>query len=638
MLGSALAVQKRILAVAIAALTFAIYVPALRNGFVGYDDGDYVVNNPHVNTGLSRANTTWALSAAHANNWHPLTWLSHSLDAAIFGLDPRGHHFTSLALHAANTSLMFLWLAGATGQPVYSAFVALGFGLHPLHVESVAWIAERKDVLSTFFLLLTLLAYSSYVRKPGLGRYALVFLPLTAGLLSKQMLVTVPFLLLLLDFWPLRRTVGVGRRLIEKLPLVLLCLATGLATLWAQRRGGAVSLLDQLPLAIRLENAVTAYFRYLGKVVWPSGLSAFYPFPSAGIPVLQVAMASAGIVVISFVTLVCRSKRPWLLVGWGWFLLTLLPVIGIIQVGMQSMADRYMYVPMTGLLIAAAWEVSAQVRFSTSATRAACATAAIVLALWSVGTWMQIPIWHDGVTLFRHALEVDPDNFVAHDNLGVELDRRGQSDEALEHYRATLRLRPGDRNGEANFAMASFAKGERLTASGKFDEALSAIRDGIRYRPRNALAHTQIGRILSQGQSPQLPAAIAEFRAALAIDPQFAAAHMGLAVAMSMSGHPVEARTGFENVLRLEPGNVEAHYDLGLMLATLGDAQGAFRHFEAAVRLNPGFGNAHVALAEMDAAMGRYGDAWREVQLARAANAQVDPVLVSQLQAVLARK
>ncbi|MCU1237927.1 MAG: repeat-containing protein [Candidatus Solibacter sp.] len=577
---------KSVLVCAVLAIAvFACFASSLRNGFADYDDNEYVTDNPHVRTGINGENAKWALTAAHSNNWHPLTWISHAVDATLFGLDPAGHHLTSLILHVINTLLLFAWLYGATGRQMRSAFVALAFGLHPLHVESVAWVAERKDVLSTFFWMLTLLAYSAYVKRPGIARYFLAAGCLAAGLMAKQMLVTVPVLLLVLDGWPLKRGDRWGRLVLEKVPLLFLSGLACAAALWAQRRGGAVAGIEQLPLELRLANGALSYIRYAAMTVWPDGLAVFYPFPLHGIAAWKVAGAVAALAGVSILVFRLRRTRPWLTVGWCWYVITLLPVIGIVQVGMQAMADRYMYVPMIGLSIAVAWEFD----------RRAAVPAVAVLAVWGVVSWRQTAVWKDGVTLFTHAIAVTDDNFLAHDNLGVLLDRRGRFDEALAHYRETLRIKPGDRQGETNLAQASFARGVRLQAQGKPDEAIAAFREGLRYRPGNAPAN------------------------------------MALAVALAGVGRAGEARWAFEDTLRYDPENVEAHYDLGLILAGSGKMSEALPHFEAASRLKPEFGPAHVALAEMYYAAGRFAESWREVQAARAAHAAIDPELVSLL-------
>ena len=574
---------------------FLALSPTLNNGFIGYDDPAYVTQNPHVNTGLTRPNIVWAFSGAHASNWHPLTWVSLQLDCALYRLAPAGYHLTSLSLHIASTLLLFLWLSGVTGFRGRSAFVALAFGLHPVHVESVAWVAERKDVLSTLFWMLTLIAYTAYVRRPGAGRYLAVAALFTAGLLSKPMLVTLPFLLLLLDWWPLDRKESRSRLVLEKLPLVALAAISAAVTIWAQGQGGSLIALDRLPLELRLANAALSYIRYLGKTSWPVDLAVFYPFPVHGIPAWEVAGSVAALALATWLAYRARNRRPWLITGWCWYVLTLLPVIGIVQVGMQSMADRYLYVPMIGLLIAVSWQVG-DVCQAQQQTRIAAAAAGFALCICAVLSWRQAHVWQDGVTLFTHAIQVTEDNFVAHDNLGVELDRLGRPDEALAEYRETLRIRPGDRHGDENFAQASFAKGERLLRQGDVQGALAAFRDGLRYRPRNALAL------------------------------------MSLGVALARSGQPVEAAKAFEDSLRADSSSVEAHYDLGLVRQALGAHSQALESYDAALRLKPEFGEAQAARAEVLYTLGRYREAWDALLAARAAHAEVDPALAARIQ------
>lgn len=632
----------------LAIVVFVSFAPTLRNDFTGYDDPDYVTANPRVTSGLTSENVRWAFATAHSSNWHPLTWLSHSLDCQLFGLNPAGHHLTSLLLHIVNTMLIFLWLSNVTGFRWPSAFVALLFGLHPLHVESVAWVSERKDVLSTMFWMLTLLAYTSYVKRPGVARYCLVALLFAAGLLAKPMLVTVPLILLLLDWWPLKRTERWQRLVCEKLPLLALSALSCMATVWAQRQSGSVATVDQLPVWLRLSNATVSYLRYLGKTVWPAKLAAFYPFPLQGIPIWKVAGSLLLISVASWLAFSNRKRHPWLTIGWFWYLVTLLPVIGIVQVGMQAMADRYMYVPLIGLLIALTWECAERAEGSQRVARALPVAAVLVLAACAVLSWRQLHFWKDGVTLFTHAIQVTQDNFTAHNNLGVELDRRGQLLEALSHYRETLRIKPGDRNGERNYAQASFALGVRLfdevapgswslpatesvPARVKLDAALASLREGLRHQPGNALAHTYVGLILTQQQHPA--AAILELRRALDLDPTLARAHMALGVALAWSGQADEARQAFENTVRYDPTNVEAHYDLGLVQTALGQNGKAIESFDSALRLNPGFGPAHAARAEALYAIGRYDEAWRAILAARAANVEVDPVFAAKVAA-----
>jgi protein O-mannosyl-transferase len=597
---SAIAGSRATICIFLAVVVFLALSPILNNGFVSYDDPAYVTQNPHVNTGLTWQNIVWAFSGAHASNWHPLTWVSLQLDCALYRLAPAGYHVTSLCLHIANMLLLFLLLSGVTGFRGRSAFVALAFGLHPAHVESVAWVAERKDVLSTLFWMLTLLAYTAYVRRPGAGRYLAVAALFTAGLLSKPMLVTLPFLLLLLDWWPLDRKESRSRLVLEKLPLVALAALSAAVTIWAQGQGGSLIALDRVPLKLRLANAALSYVRYIGKTFWPVDLAVFYPFPDRGIPAWEVAGSVAALALATWLALRARHRRPWLMTGWCWFVLTLLPVIGIVQVGMQSIADRYLYVPMIGLLIAVSWQVSEMYQGSQQRTRIAAmigmtASGGLVLGICAVLSWRQAHVWLDGVTLFTHAIRVTEDNFVAHDNLGVELDRLGRPEEALAEYRETLRIRPGDRHGEENFAQASFAKGERLLAQGDVDGALAAFRDGLRYRPRNALAL------------------------------------MSLGVALARLGKPVEAAKAFEDSVQSDASSVEAHYDLGLVRQALGAYSKALESYDAAVSLKPEFGEAQAARAEVLYTLGRYREAWDAVLAARAAHADVDPGLADRI-------
>jgi tetratricopeptide (TPR) repeat protein len=531
--------RARVVFLLLAVAVCAAFAPALRHDFVGYDDPDYVTQNPHVSTGLTAANLRWALTAAHASNWHPLTWVSHMLDVTLFGLDPAGHHLTSLLLHVANTLLLFALLRRDTTGAGPSAFVATVFGLHPLHVESVAWVAERKDVLSTFFWLLALLAYGAYTRRPDVRRYGIVLLLFAAGLAAKPMVVTLPLTLLLWDVWPLQRQKGASaRRLVaEKVPLLALAALSGLVTLWAQRRGASLVGIDALPFGARLANAAVAYVRYLGKTFWPSGLAAFYP-PTAWSATAVILSATLMVAVTSLAWRE-RRRRPWIAVGWTWYAVTLLPVIGLIQVGQQAMADRYMYVPMIGLLVAIAWTLA-----EVAPSRPLAAAAVALGVALAVATWRQVHVWRDGVALWTHALAVTDGNFIAHDNLGVELDRRGRADEALEHYRATLRLKPGDRNGTRNYAAAVAARGERLYRDGQRDAALAAFRDALQHRPDDARVQAYAGAILvTQGRYEE---ALAAYDAALAVDPRAAAVHADRAVVLHALGRDAEARMAIE--------------------------------------------------------------------------------------------
>jgi hypothetical protein len=431
-----------LLGTALTLLTLAAWLPTLRNGFVNLDDGLYVTGNPHVRQGLTRESLAWAMTANVANNWHPLTLLSHLLDVQLFGLDPAGHHATSLLLHLANVLLLFAVLtkmtARMTGAPGRSAAVAALFAAHPAHVESVAWVAERKDVLSALCWLLAMAAYERYARRPSPGRYLLVALAMTLGLAAKPMVVTLPFALLLLDVWPLERLhLGWKRLGAEKLPLFALSAVSSLITLHYQKT--SLAPLDVLPWSFRLAGAAVSYVAYLGKLLLSRNLAVFYPVPLE-IPVWETAGAVTLIAAITAFSIWKARRAPWLLVGWLWFLGTLVPVIGLVQVGRQAMADRYTYLPSIGLFLAIVWGVAEL----AGHRRVLLATAtAVVIALLAVGTWRQAGYWKDSDALYRHALAVTRGNYLAHLGLAKALAAERDWNGAAGQYRAALALRPG---------------------------------------------------------------------------------------------------------------------------------------------------------------------------------------------------
>jgi protein O-mannosyl-transferase len=402
----------------------------------------------------------------------------------------------------------------------------------------VAWVAERKDVLSTFFWLLALLAYGAYTRRPDVRRYAVVVLLFAAGLAAKPMVVTLPLTLLLWDVWPLQRppTAGARRLVLEKLPLLALAALSCAVTVYAQQRGAAIVGIEARPLGLRVANALGSYVRYLGATLWPADLAAFYPMTPIAAPTVVASLAL--LAVVSWLAGRERTRRPWLAVGWGWYVVTLLPVIGIVQVGLQARADRYMYVPMIGLLVAVTWTLDDVVRTRVG-RRGLAAAALVACGACAVLTWRQVHVWRDGVTLWTHALAVTDDNFIAHDNLGVELDRRGRADEALEHYRETLRLKPGDRNGTRNYAAAVVSRGERLYRDGQLEAALASFRDGLAHRPDDARAHAYVGAILvAKGRYEE---ALAAYDAALAVDPGAGSIHADRAVVLHAVGRNDDA-------------------------------------------------------------------------------------------------
>src|SRR6202167_1037861 len=537
---SAFSRQARWVCVALIAANLIVYASAWHHGFVNYDDDDYVTTNPVVLRGLTWHGVAWAFTTGYAVNWHPLTWLSHMLDVQLYGLDPGLHHLTNLLFHIVNTLLLFGLLHRMTRALGRSAFVAGLFAVHPLHVESVAWVAERKDVLSTLFWMLTLWAYQEYARRPGLRRYWAVLLFFALGLMAKPMLVTLPFVLLLLDFWPLGR-VGIGpnsaggwalsrdgwatmRRLVfEKLPLLALAVVSSIVTFAIHRRGGAVISFAAAPLHIRMANALVSYVAYIGKMLWPARLAVLYPYAQS-LPLWWLAGAFLGLMGISFAVIRAGPRHPYLSVGWFWYLGTLVPVIGLIQVGDQAMADRYTYVPLIGLFIIVAWGVpELLVRWPFRRIALAAAAGLVILAC-AIAARGQLQYWENSSTLWTRALAVTTGNNIAHNNLGVSLADQGKLDEAIAHYSEALRIKP-------DYADAHNNLGAALADQGKVDEAIAHYSEALRIKPDYADAHDNLG--VSLCDQGKLDEGIAHFNEALRIKPDSAKAHNNLGVALA---------------------------------------------------------------------------------------------------------
>jgi len=465
-------------ALGLVALVVAIYGEVGGFGFVNLDDGRYVYTNPHVRAGVTPEGFRWAWTTFTGSNWHPVTWLSHMLDVELFGVKPRWHHAVNVGLHAADAVLLFFVLQAATAARWRSATVAALFAAHPLHVESVAWVAERKDVLSTGFGLLAMLAYVAWVRRGGAVRYLALGVCFALSLLSKPMLVTLPVLLLLLDGWPLGRlsAASIVARVTEKLPLFVIGAASSAVTYVAQAHGGAVSSTESLPLLARLENTLLSYAQYLAMTVWPSHLAVGYPHPAwtaGGIGVVQVATAALVLGAITAVVAGQRRRRPYLAVGWLWYGVTLLPVIGIVQVGLQGRADRYTYVPLIGIFVALAWTIG---DLAAPSRRARVAVAAATIALIAVAGALarrQASYWRDSVTLFGHAVEVVPDDALAWRNLGVAYHDLGQDRPAAAALKRSVDLMPYDVHAWMDLAVAYTALGQRADAAECFAKALA---------------------------------------------------------------------------------------------------------------------------------------------------------------------
>lgn len=481
--------RNLVLGLLLVLVTLAIYNPVSRNDFVGYDDEGYVTENPHTQAGLSWRTISWAFTTWDLANWHPLTWMSHALDCQLFHLNPAGHHYTSLLLHAINVLLLFLILQWFTGYTGRSLMVAALFALHPLNVESVAWVAERKNVLCMFFFLLALAAYGWYVRKSGAARYLVIAVLFAAGLMSKPMVITLPFLLLLLDYWPLGRMRFAGNEesreqassfaggtqplswlCVEKIPLLVLAAGSAIVTMIAQTVGGAVVSAAAVPPVLRLENAIVCYVRYIGKMFWPANLVPIYPFPHA-LPKWEVACAALLLLGVTMAVLKYRESR-YLFVGWFWFLGSMVPMIGLVQVGNQAMADRYMYLPVIGLFVMIVWAAGefASVRHIdakyvvTAGLLALCALSAI--------TRVQLRYWKDGFSLWTHTLAVSPPNFVAENNLAVTLIKHGRRDEAIPHFRLAAALEPADPTSQLNLGIYAQEQGDVKQAAARYEWVL----------------------------------------------------------------------------------------------------------------------------------------------------------------------
>ena len=573
--------------------TCVTFWPALRCDFINYDDPDYVTANSLVQRGLTARGVVWAFTTNHVANWHPLTWLSHMLDCQLFGVNPAAHHAVNLLLHAASVVLLFVLLIRTTGAAWRSAIATALFALHPLRVESVAWVAERKDTLAALFWLLTVWAYVRYVEERKSSRFALVLASFALGLMAKPMLVTLPFALLLLDCWPLKRNASVvsitnGGRLagllrqwrpllIEKWPLFALALVSSLVTFLAQKSGGTVASVTQLSLGARFGNAVISYVRYLGKLIWPTDLAVIYPYPAAWLG-WQIGAAIGVLAAISALAWLTAKRRPYLLVGWLWFLGTLVPVIGLVQVGRQAIADRYTYIPMIGLGVMLVWGAADLLARVRRGELVGGVLAALALTGCALATRQQLSYWKDGCTLFTHTLAVTKDNALAQNNLGTALAALGRRDEALLHYAEAVLLQPADPVMRNNFGAA-------LAKAGRIEAAMEQYGAALQAKPGFDEAHNNLGAALvAQGR---LDEAILQFRQALAARPDYAEAHNNLGGVLAMQQKHAEAVEHYAAAIRLSPDAASGHLNYALSLEKLGRADDALNQFSEAFRLDP---------------------------------------------------
>jgi len=587
-------------------LVAGIFLPAVSHDFITYDDPVYVTENANVTGGLTWANVRWAFRSTEASNWHPLTWLSHMADCQLFGLQPWGHHLTSVLLHAINCVLLFAALRRMTGAPWRSLFVAALFGLHPLHVESVAWVSERKDVLSATFWMVALWAWArraELARARGGGAqvfYGLALASFALGLMCKPMPVTFPFVLMLLDWWPLGRWAGASARarwglLLEKLPFFALSAAASAVALRAQHAGEALASAEDFPWPVRLSNALISYCGYLGKCLVPTRLAVFYPYFAEQPPLAETLLAGALLALVTAAAVALARRRPYLLVGWLWYAGTLVPVIGLVQVGGQSMADRYSYVPLVGVFVMATWAAGDAAASLPHRRRVLGLAAGATLAGLALLCSRQLGFWTDGASLFRHAVAVTENNWVAHANLSATLAKSSPAEAGAEFQEAVRIL--------AAVAEKHDRRGVELErTAGRSPDAIREFRAAARIMPDLPGPHYNLGVALARAPGG-LPEAVGEFQNAVRLKPDFADAHYNLGIALArIPGRLPEAIAEFQAAARLKPGFAGAHYNLGVALARApGRAPEAIAELEAALRLKPDLEQAREMIGRLQA-------------------------------------
>jgi tetratricopeptide (TPR) repeat protein len=578
-----------LLSVCLVSLVLIVYIQVGNHKFINFDDTDYVTNNPHVSSGITKENVIWAFTSIDSSNWHPITWISHMADVQVYGMNPRGHHLTNVLIHAMSSVLLLLLLFRITGAIWKSFFVAALFALHPLHVESVAWVAERKDVLSVFFGFLTLIFYSEHVKNKRLTTYILAFFSFILGLMSKPMIITLPLLMLLMDFWPFKRDLygekgqGLGQilhkataLLREKLPFFLSSLMSAIITIYAQHKGGSTISIEILPFISRLENALVAYVKYIVKTIWPIDLAVLYP-ANLKLPFWQICGSFSLLILVTVISVLVGRRHPYLFTGWLWYLITLLPVIGLIQVGNQSMADRYSYLPHIGLFIIAAWgapEVTKPIKHNKIFL---AMLASIVIIVSAILTWRQLGYWRDNISLYRHTLQSTSNNYVIHNNLGVALFEKGELDLAINEYSAALMINPKYVDARYNLGLAYFKKRDMDAATREFQYI-------IRTNPTTR-AHYTMGVLFVQ--KGDLSAAINEYMKAIEIDPNDIKSHFELALAFARKKDFDKAIHEFKEVLRINPNDIKAHTNLGVALGEKGELDAAIQEFQYVLRINP---------------------------------------------------
>jgi len=607
----------------LAMTTFAVFWQVHTFDFVNYDDDKYVNENQHISSGFTLNNVIW-LFTKDIGRWHPLTGLTQMLDCELFGLNPGRHHLVNLFFHIINTLLLFALLRQMTGTLWQSAFVAALFAIHPLHVESVAWISGRKDLLSTLFLFLTIAVYFYYVQRRNVGWYVLALGLFALGLLAKPMLITLPLILLLLDYWPLQRFQRkIPLRLIwEKLPFFALSVGSTVATFFIQRSIGAVRTIESIPLTIRAANAVVSYLKYIGKLIWPQNLAVFYPYSENIVPAWLAATFAVVLLVVTLRLILIADKFKYLLVGWLWFIVTLVPVIGLVRVGDHAMADRYTYVSLTGLFIIIAWGANDLLAKWKHRRHILTLSALAVIAVLAVVSGIQTSCWRNSQTLFEHALKVTKGNYVANANLGAALIEQDKFDQAVEQLQLAIQINP-------NCAEAYLNLADVYRKLGQYADAIQVYNSVIQVRPAYAPAYYELGNTYDRlGQYQQ---AVEAYISALKIKPDYIQAYSNLGVAYGRLGQWQNEIDACSKAIKIDPAFADAHNNLGVALGQLGRFPEAIQAFRRAIQLNPDFAEAHLGLGAAYLMSGDKNSALKEYEILKSLDPQKANLLLNLL-------
>jgi tetratricopeptide (TPR) repeat protein len=586
----------------LALATAGVYYQVYSFEFVNYDDAEYVYQNPYLKNGITASAVKWAFTTGYACFWHPLTWLSHALDWQLFGNNPAGHHIISVIFHVANTLLVFWVFKKMTNAVEASAFVAALFALHPLHVESVAWVSERKDVLSTFFWLLTMWAYVRYVRRTSVSGYLLMVVFFALGMMSKPMLVTLPFVLLLLDYWPLGRFdkprhKTTGFLIIEKIPLFAIAFGASIVAYIVQKQGKAITTGENYTFLIRLANGCISYMQYIIKMIWPTRLAMFYPHPGRNVSVLYAVISAVILLAVTILMIRFSKGRRYLFTGWFWYIGTLVPVIGLVQVGSHAMADRYSYITLTGLFIIIAWglpELLSKWRYRKIVLGIA---AVMVLMAMGIGTYLQVGYWKNNFALFTHAIEVTQDNYTAYNNLGTTYIDLGRYQDAIESLKQAIRINRNCTEAYNNLGVA-------FNKLGLWQDAVDTFKQVIRVKPDCAKVHCNLG--VAYGGIGSYQDALEIYKRAVIIDPALAEAHCGIGAAYLDLGRYQDAIEPLKQAIRIERNYTDAYYNLGVAFNKLGRWQESIDAFKQVIRVKPDWAEVHYNLGVAYGGIGSY--------------------------------